>query len=861
MKTVKEFITTLNKLKESNKLEFEIRFSYPYIYLDVKSEELSGILEDEDKELWLAEILKISIAQLRILCNHGMISIQYVDEIERKDPIRSTGLHWLSQLYDWNSNQEPILMDESKIRLLHFYGYKGGQARSSVLATLACSLAEIGWKVLVVDADLEAPSLDLIFNKRTNRIDQSLLGIYLGEAPASFPVYHPITMNSLGRVDLLACKPEVTDISNWDIEFSAFLIQASSDPEVIKKISTKIKELAQKLNYDIILFDHRSGLSVTPMFWMKEMKGPVAVLCKLDQQWKTAKEFLQLLFNLNSEFPGIVISHRPDEEDSKIYRHRNSDQIEDLLQIIQDAKYSKVSMNELDDQLLLDDSLWVEWPYDQNYRNRLLPGQVDLNNETLRAIEQIRFSIGLGTKNFNTMANVPKKAQGEPASLSPSGAEDAGILIHTDALNKLFNLGDNYNYIFGRKGTGKTRLFRALIEEKNEMAILAPGDSDYGIQSSLPEVARFSEKFEHKPMDFWWSILLASLKSNNRVDQLKEWKILVDKAESIEYSEECYAFIEKSRGDLRYLIDGVETAFTGALIVKYIEALFRFLKTIQDDYRINTSIKIRLFLRTDLKKYGGENLEQQIARRNIHLFWDSQTALNFLLTRIYSNNWFKEKFENEIQSMSADMEKVKGGELLKVEACKDYLDRFFPEKIKRHKINLISFLKTYFSDASGTTDQEEGLSYYPRVYDSFISKISEPKTIINPPYRGQPVENGKIADDLIFAAHKSATLDYLEQVKDELAFMIQFDDDKSKNKQLISEFLNQFSGEQTPFKLNEIIENISNKMNKTMKDTQINEAFGKLKDVGIFEDWPRHPGQWRVGKLFKFSLNMKFRRQ
>jgi hypothetical protein len=296
------------------------------------------------------------------------------------------------------------------------------------------------------------------------------------------------------------------------------------------------------------------------------------------------------------------------------------------------------------------------------------------------------------------------------------------------------------------------------------------------------------------------------------------------------------------------------------LINKYIEALFQFLKTIQNDYRINKKINIRLFLRTDLKKYGGENLEQQIADRSIYLFWDSQTALNFLLTRVYSNSWFKLKFKSQIDAMSSDMNKIEKGEILKIDECKEYLDKFFPEKIKRHKINLISFLKTYFSDASGTTDQEGGLSYYPRVYDSFISKISQPETISNPPYRGEPIEKDKIADDLIYAAHKSATLDYRDQVKDELAFMIEFNEDSNNNRQLIGEFLNQFSGEQTPFKPDELADSLCKKMNKKLDIAKIKTALQILKEVGIFEVWPKNPGQWRVGKLFKFSLNMKFRR-
>ena len=48
-------------------------------------------------------------------------------------------------------------------RIIAFYGFKGGAGRSLLLANTAALLAAAGRRVLVVDADLEAPGLGRFF--------------------------------------------------------------------------------------------------------------------------------------------------------------------------------------------------------------------------------------------------------------------------------------------------------------------------------------------------------------------------------------------------------------------------------------------------------------------------------------------------------------------------------------------------------------------------------------------------------------------------------------------------------------------------------------------------------------------------
>jgi Mrp family chromosome partitioning ATPase len=130
------------------------------------------------------------------------------------------GHHWLASLAsDPASRQDSSLLPQWPFRVVHFYGYKGGQARSTVLALIALSLAEEGWKVLAVDSDLEAPSLDIIFGRTVRPLAGTLLGIAQGGGEFS-PERVRVSSGNTGYVDLLACRPRR---SEYDIDWVRLL--------------------------------------------------------------------------------------------------------------------------------------------------------------------------------------------------------------------------------------------------------------------------------------------------------------------------------------------------------------------------------------------------------------------------------------------------------------------------------------------------------------------------------------------------------------------------------------------------------------------------------------------------------------
>lgn len=192
---------------------------------------------------------------------------------------------------------------------------------------------------------------------------------------------------------------------------------------------------------------------------------------------------------------------------------------------------------------------------------------------------------------------------------------------------------------------------------------------------------------------------------------------------------------------------------------------------------------------------------------------------------------------------------------LSEEECNQLLLLIFPEKVRRTNTGTLTFLKTYFSDGEG-----ERASFYPRIYDSFLRFIAEG----GPPGSSSSrprVEKDRVAQDLIFDAHVYACKDYLKQVKDEMKYLINLASSPQENQRLLNEMLESFNGMTTPFALEMCVTELQMRMRDEVSDTLLRKAMQQMKKIGIFEDRPDYPGHWRVGRLFKASLEMRYNRR
>jgi hypothetical protein len=299
------------------------------------------------------------------------------------------------------------------------------------------------------------------------------------------------------------------------------------------------------------------------------------------------------------------------------------------------------------------------------------------------------------------------------AVLHRSGSKDEGDLIQTHAIRTLTAPNDVL-FVVGRKGTGKTRLVRAVAAGTAEPLLVADDFAESrGLRANWPELKVLAQRFSKSPIQFWWLILAAALTTENTDrDSLEDAISLLKKKRTETLISLCRN--SASRGIPRtFLFDGLETAFEHLNTLPFIASLIQLVSSIDGDSKLSRLARIQVFVRTDLVKQGYENFEQLSQGRTLFLEWDAQAIMNFVLSRVAALPWFRTNFADVVSEIDSIGPQVRAGEV-ETEMAESLLLEIFPERLRRLNLKTTTYLRTYFSD-----DPEGKISFYPRIYSGF----------------------------------------------------------------------------------------------------------------------------------------------
>jgi hypothetical protein len=788
-------------------------WAHPFLRLVVRSAVFNE-LDDEAREQRFSEIIKIDANILRALAARSFLRWTLLDTSE-DGPLTERGISWLS-LLDPSFLETPRFANrvgDAPPRFVHFYGFKGGQARSSVLAALAAALAEDGWKVLAVDFDAEAPSLDLIFGALTTDLASTVVGLRASEIPR--PIGLGITPKG-GEVALLPFRP---DTSAFDYEAAALAFELQNYPPIAEKLATGIAALSD--SFDVVLIDHRTGLGPVVPTLTQSLPGPIAAFARLDGQSRHARRAVAGLWALAASggWSGVLISFAPPDEDLDSFRSRARGEAEDLLQGLADAQGITDDGEERSAEEFIDS--WIIWPFDSAMaRSANIAG---LGRESANAISEVRRLLNLA------MTKTP--------DLKKSGARDEGSLIVTQALRKLKAPNNPYNLIIGRKGTGKTRLVRALAESELGEPLLVPTDFPEtlrGVRAGSLRLKPLIERFRQRPELFWYVLIIAALEGTTEAELLLERaaQVGVDPQEIFSRLMERASAITSRRV---LLIDALESAFDHEDTFPFVRGLFRALETIDATPELSTAVQMRLFVRRDLVDKGIQNREQIEAGRRIDLVWDVQSIFNFVVSRIASLPWYREHFPDVVREIDSCLPVILEGQM-EVDQCEELMLRVFPRKLSYKNMATLTFLRTYFSD-----DSQGETSFYPRVYLLFLELLST--------LPGKEIGE-RVDGKAIVLAHEKASQEFLNEVSQELTNAAGFDGP------MLQRVFEQLKGKKTPFDFEDTVVVVAE--SAAFDPKQIRDLFNVMRQLGIFEEYPKRPNQWRPGRLFKTALGMRF---
>ena len=372
-----------------------------------------------------------------------------------------------------------------------FYSLRGGVSRSTALVNTARILAARGRRVIAVDMDLEAPGLASLFGVETqvgkdSGVVSILTQLDLGEEVGDLS-------EQLIRVgpDDLFCLPAGVPSSDYARKMT-FLDPGAWYREDRNPLRTFFELLKSALPFvpDHILVDSRTGISPFSGPLLFDVPDLAVVVFFPHPQAREGTRLLSSALgvarslrkvdgrNLTPE-PRFIASPVPGGDRFEKVSHRALEWVAEWLQSPNEARASQSPLLETDvthvvpyrealatsDQESLNKRDWQDYEIVADWVDKLRPSDVPGAVVATVAIkkDQILAELDFPTGTAELQSDLP------------------ATFVETDIVRKA--LSPEIPLVRGRKGTGKTALFRQLTENANRanIKVIAPGDLQEGM--------------------------------------------------------------------------------------------------------------------------------------------------------------------------------------------------------------------------------------------------------------------------------------------------------------------------------------------------------------------------------------------
>jgi len=364
-----------------------------------------------------------------------------------------------------------------------FYSLRGGVGRSTALAYSAHILATRGHKVICVDMDLEAPGLAALFGIEAEIGEDCglvplLVAIDNGEAPDISKHLLPVSES-----EDLFCLPAGKPDANY-ARLLRFIDPLAWYHEERNPLRLFFEQLKTGLPFrpDVILVDARTGISALNaplLFDLADMSIIVFFphpqtekgTASLTHALLTATTGRQLNQQSLTPEPRFLVSPLPASKFPEImhrYQNRAIEWIADWLSVLgpSHVRFTESEITHFvpyqeaiatSDRILDDQALWQQYKPVAEWIERFLPTvpEQTTNNDLTAHKHPIlqEFQFSGGTAEYQE--------------------QFLETFVETELITKALNVANPL--ILGRKGTGKTAIFRRLVEgESSSIIIFSP---------------------------------------------------------------------------------------------------------------------------------------------------------------------------------------------------------------------------------------------------------------------------------------------------------------------------------------------------------------------------------------------------
>lgn len=566
-----------------------------------------------------------------------------------------------------NSAIFPSFIDEdlSLPIVATFYSLRGGVGRSTALAYSAHVLAASGKKVVCVDMDLEAPGVTSIFGKEKDvEVDKGVVAI-------------------------------LTDFDNGkDVDITSHLIKVSTESDLYclpagipnAEYARKLRDLAfehwyredknplhQLINAlknnlpfqpDVILLDARTGISelnAPLLFDIADLS--IIVFFPHPQAFEGTASLVKALLSSKSgrtvngqrltPEPRFIVSPIPSSKAPEVvqkYQHRALEWVATWLSTSNQMPAGPNLFNESEithfipyketiatsDQLLLDGEVWRTYEPVADWLMKFLPTAAE--KDTAIALPDVKSEI-LSSLTFAT-------GRAEVQDNILESFVESGVITRA--------LDDDILLILGRKGTGKTALFRRISEDPSKKSVIIASPSMKGRSNwifSVDGYKAISEILDETKTDWreFWTVYTAiatyySLdnksvevcadvkfpeKLDGQSDTLSVLKLFLGNVSASLAASDYLAKVDENVGsNLYFLFDGLDTGFgsTNPDIERRksaLEGLFTFLLDTVDRWR---NLKFKVLLREDIWRNLKFQNKSHYYGRSVSLKWNEPAA-------------------------------------------------------------------------------------------------------------------------------------------------------------------------------------------------------------------------------------------
>lgn len=547
-----------------------------------------------------------------------------------------------------------------------FYSLRGGVGRSTALAYTAAILAANGRKVVCVDMDLEAPGLPALFGK-DNEVTEGLglvpLLIELDQGGEPDITKHLLRISDS---DDLYCLPAGKPDAAY-ARLLGFVDPTSWYREEHNPLRELLVRLKKNLTFqpDVILIDSRTGISpisgpllfdladisIIAFFPHPQTRVGTGALVRALLSARTQRQHPK---GLTPE-PRFIITPIPSARVPEVvrrYQHRALEWISEWMAapkiIDADNSVSDEASDEAEithfipykesiatsDQISRDPELWRDYLPIADWIERFLPS----------ASEKTAVA-SLGSQKEQILSEL---------TFSGGTAEDQddfqSTFVETALVKKALGLSP---LVLGRKGTGKTAIFRRIAEDHNRRVVIVTSprtqdethlspDGFRSIDSYLSErniqwsqfwpayiglVVFASQKVEAPPLP---SCTFIPVIPSSEVEMVKLLKALMSEPDSGLITRDWLRTLDRaSHSEILLLFDGLDTGFGSSDADRKrrkvaLEGLFSFSLGVNDSYG---NFRFKVLLREDIWKQLRFENKSHFFGKTETLKWNDQVGL------------------------------------------------------------------------------------------------------------------------------------------------------------------------------------------------------------------------------------------